>query len=249
MGRNTSASIHRGAVQRPLACLDQNAIEVKVSQGMIKKIFGCSAITASFITGCYAFASPWLALRDLTQAFENQDARKIEKLVDFPELREDIKATAKAAMMKSAAIELDGNPFAAMGIMMANAIVDPIIDQVISPAGLKLFFSAGELSMDKDVVSKNIDSIAKDFISSGDQGETSQEIDAAESIEVKTEYIGINEFKVQVSKADIINESVSFYMRREGLGGWKVNGIRVPDSLVERLMDNQCRAISDLTLN
>ena len=90
---------------------------------MIKKIFGCSAITASFITGCYAFASPWLALRDLTQAFENQDARKIEKLVDFPELREDIKATAKAAMMKSAAIELDGNPFAAMGIMMANAIV------------------------------------------------------------------------------------------------------------------------------
>ena len=31
MGSNTSASIHRGAVQRPLACLDQNAIEVKVS--------------------------------------------------------------------------------------------------------------------------------------------------------------------------------------------------------------------------
>ena len=92
--------------------------------------------------------------------------------------------------------------------------------------------------MDKDVVSKNIDSITKDFISSGDQGETSQEIDAAESIEVKTNYIGINEFKVQVSNADILNESVSFYMRREGLGGWKVNGIRVPDSLVERLMDN-----------
>ena len=92
--------------------------------------------------------------------------------------------------------------------------------------------------MDKDVVSKNIDSIAKDFIYFGDQGETSQKIDAAESIEVKTDYIGINEFKVQVSNADILNESVSFYMRREGLGGWKVNGIRVPDSLVERLMDN-----------
>ena len=67
-------------------------------------------------------------------------------LIDFPELREDIKVTAKAAIMKSAAIELDGNPFAAMGIMMANAIVDPIIDQVISPAGLQLFFSAGEMS-------------------------------------------------------------------------------------------------------
>ena len=99
-----------------------------MSLSMIKKIFGYSAITASVITGCYAFASPWIALRDLTQAFEDQDTRKIEKLIDFAELREDIKVTAKAAIMKSAAIELDGNPFAAMGIMMANSIVDPIID-------------------------------------------------------------------------------------------------------------------------
>ena len=56
---------------------------------MFKKIFGYSAIAASVVTGCYAFASPWLALRDLTHAFEDQDTRKIEKLVDFSELRED----------------------------------------------------------------------------------------------------------------------------------------------------------------
>ena len=81
---------------------------------MFKKISSYSAIAASVVTGCYAFASPWLALRDLTLAFEDKDTRKIEKLVDFSELREDIKVTAKAAMMKSAAIELEGNHFAAM---------------------------------------------------------------------------------------------------------------------------------------
>ena len=199
---------------------------------MFKKIFSYSAIAASVVTGCYAFASPWLALKDLTQAFEDQDTRKIEKLVDFPELREDIKVTARAAMMKSAAIELEGNPFAAMGIMMANAIVDPIIDQVISPAGLQLFFSAGEMSGGTDGLPENIDAIARDLIPSGDGGEASR------GIEVKTGYVGINEFEVQVRNADMFTESVSFYMWREGLGGWKVNGIRVPDSLVERLMDN-----------
>ena len=205
---------------------------------MFKKIFGYSAIAASVVTGCYAFASPWLALRDLTQAFEDQDTRKIEKLVDFPELREDIKVTAKAAMMKSAAIELEGNPFAAMGIMMANAIVDPIIDQVISPAGLQLFFSAGEMSGGTDGLPENIDAIARDLIPSGDGGEASSGVDAAQSIEVKTEYIGINEFEVQVSNEGTLNESVSLYMRREGLGGWKVDGISVPDSLVEKLMED-----------
>ena len=205
---------------------------------MFKKIFGYSAIAASVVTGCYAFASPWLALKDLSQAFEDQDIRKIEKLVDFPELREDIKVTARAAMMKSAAIELEGNPFAAMGIMMANAIVDPIIDQVISPAGLQLFFSAREMSGDTDGLPENIDAIARDLIPSGDGGEASSGVDAAQSIEVKTEYVGINEFEVQVRNADMFNESVSFFMRREGLGGWKVNGIRVPDSIVEELMED-----------
>ena len=137
---------------------------------MVKKIFGYSAITASVITGCYAFASPWIALRDLTQAFEDQDTRKIEKLIDFPELREDIKVTAKAAIMKSAAIELDGNPFAAMGIMMANAIVDPIIDQVISPAGLQLLFSAGGMSGGTEGFPENIDALARNLVSSGRRG-------------------------------------------------------------------------------
>jgi len=205
---------------------------------MFKKIFGYSAIAASVVTGCYAFASPWLALKDLTQAFEDQDTRKIEKLVDFPELREDIKVTARAAMMKSAAIELEGNPFAAMGIMMANAIVDPIIDQLISPAGLQLFFSAGEMSGGTDGLPENIDAIARDLIPSGDGGEASSGVVAAQNIDVKTEYLGINEFEVQVRNIDMFNESVSFYMRREGLGGWKVDGIRVPDSLVEKLMED-----------
>ena len=211
---------------------------------MFKKIFSYSAIAASVVTGCYAFASPWLALRDLTQAFEDQDTRKIEKLINFPELREDIKDTAKAAMMKSAAIELEGNPFAAMGIMMANAIIDPIIDQVVSPAGLHLLFSAGEMSGGTDGLPENIDAIARDLIASGHGGEKSRGVDAAQSIEVKTEYLGINEFEVQVRNMDMFNESVSFHMRREGLGGWKVDGISVPDSLVEKLMEDQMLVVN-----
>ena len=204
---------------------------------MLKNFLGSSVIAASVIAGSYAFVSPWLALKDFAQAFENQDTRKIEKLINFPELREDIKITAKAAMMKSAAVELEGDPFAAMGIMMANAIVDPIIDQVISPAGLQLFFSAGEMSGGTDGLPENIDAIARDLIPSGDGGEASSGVDAAQNIDVKTEYVGINEFEVQISHEDILNESFSLYMRREGIGGWKVSGLKVPDSLIEKLME------------
>ena len=213
------------------------SLQVKMSFAMLKKFLGSSVITASVIAGSYAFVSPWLALKDFAQAFENQDTRKIEKLINFPELREDIKVTAKAAMMKSAAVELEGDPFAAMGIMMANAIVDPIIDQIVSPAGLQLLFSAREMSGGTDGLPENINIIAKELISFSDRDESNQETDAAKGIEIKTDYIGINEFEVQVTNSEILDESVSIYMRREGLGDWKVNGIRVPDSLVERLIN------------
>ena len=204
---------------------------------MLKKFIGSSVIAASAITGIYAFASPWLALKDFAQAFENQDTRTIEKLIDFPELREDIKVTAKAAMMKSAAVELEGDPFATMGIIMANAIVDPIIDQIVSPAGLQLLFSAREISGGTDELPENINTIVKELTSFSDRDQSNQETDAAQGIEIKTDYIGINEFEVRATNSEILDESVSVYMRREGLGDWKVNGIRVPDSLVERLMD------------
>ena len=214
------------------------SLQVKMSFTMLKKFFGSSVVTASVIAGSYAFVSPWLALKDFAQAFENKDTRTIEKLIDFPELREDIKVTAKAAMMKSAAVELEGDPFAAMGIMMANAIVDPIIDQIVSPAGLQLLFSAREISGGTERLPENINIIAKELTSFGDRDENNQETDAAKGIEIKTNYIGINEFEVQLTNSEILDESVSIYMRREGLGDWKVNGIRVPDSLVERLMDS-----------
>ena len=208
-----------------------------MSFSMLKKFLGSSVIAASVIAGSYAFISPWLALRDFAQAFETQDTRKIEKLIDFPELREDIKVTAKAAMMKSAAVELEGDPFAAMGIMMANAIVDPIIDQIVSPAGLQLLFSAREMSGSTDGLPENINAIAQELTSFSDWDESNQGTDLAQGIEIKTDYIGINEFEVQVTNSEILDESVSFYMRREGLGGWKISGLKVPGSLIEQLME------------
>jgi hypothetical protein len=39
-------------------------------------------------------------LRDLTQSFENQDAKKIEKLVDFPESTEGLRQNPKKTWME-----------------------------------------------------------------------------------------------------------------------------------------------------
>ena len=98
--------------------------------------------------------------------------------------------------------------------MMANAIIIPIIDQIVSPAGLQLLFSAREMSGGTNGLPENINIIAKELNSFSDQDESNQATDTAQGIEIKTGYIGINEFEVQVTNSEIIDESVSVYMRR-----------------------------------
>ena len=204
---------------------------------MFKKACGYLAITAGVITVCYAFASPWLVLKNLTQAFEDKDTNKIEKLINFSELRDDIKATSKAVIMKSAVIEMENNLFSALGMIMANAIVDPIIDQMISPAGLQLLFSTGEMSIGSDDIIKNIDDEAKNLMPPMHERTAYKGILAKSNIKVHANYVGINDFEVIFSNTDLFNDQITFIMKREGIGNWRVNGIEIPISIVERLIE------------
>ena len=67
-----------------------------------KQLLGLAAAGTGVLLGAYYAASPWLTVNKLKQAFEKKDTRQIEKIVDFPELREDFKEVAKATIMKNA---------------------------------------------------------------------------------------------------------------------------------------------------
>ena len=176
------------------------------------------------LLGAYYAASPWLTVNKLKQAFEKKDTRQIEKIVDFPELREDFKEVAKATVMKNAAKELEGNPFAALGMMMANALIDPLIDSVISPAGLQALLSTGEMSVQpSDVLNENNSWSSKES--------TTEEFNPSPDLSVKMNYTDLNEFKIELSNKKVIAEPISLFMEREGFADWKVTGIDIPQSI------------------
>ena len=189
-----------------------------------KQLLGLAAAGTGVLVGAYYAASPWLTVNKLKQAFEKKDTRQIEKLVDFPELREDLKKLAKAAIMKKAATELEGNPFAALGIMMANALIDPLIDQIISPAGLQVLLSTGEISVQpSDALNENNSWSSKES--------TTEEFQPSKDLSVKMNYTDLNEFKIELSNKSIIAEPISLFMEREGFADWKVTGIEIPQSV------------------
>ena len=189
-----------------------------------KQLLGLVAAGTGVVVGAYYAASPWLTLNKLKQAFEKKDTRQIEKIVDFPQLREDFKEFAKAAIMKKAATEFEGAPLAALGIMMANAFIDPLIDQVISPAGLQALLSTGDMSVQpSDILNEKNSWSTKES--------TTDQFQPSPDLSVKMNYMDLNEFKIELSNKSVIAEPISLFMEREGFADWKVTGIEIPQSV------------------
>ena len=164
---------------------------------MKKYIIGVIAILALAFGGWY-FASPSLALKGLRDAAIAGDADALEERVDFPQLRESLKLEFKAKMVEELAKEKD-NPFAGLGLALADQMVDSMLDGLLTPRGIAKLI--------KDQNSKN---------------EASGEQEADQPMpDYEIERIGLSKFKV--SKPNDPNSAVLIF-KRDGIG-WKLSEI------------------------
>ena len=105
-----------------------------------------SLLVVLLVAGATWFwASPGLAMKGLRDAAMNGDREALKDRVDFPAVRESMKSQVKAKVLAQVAINKDKNPFAALGGMFAMAIVDPVIDGMVSPDGIKAMVEYGKV--------------------------------------------------------------------------------------------------------
>jgi hypothetical protein len=90
------------------------------------------------------FASPLLALHGLRDAMKKGDPDRLEQLVDFPRVREGLKADMTAMMIAQMQSdpEMRDNPFAAIGLAIAPGLVNNMVDAVVTPATFSRLASA-----------------------------------------------------------------------------------------------------------
>ncbi|RDI96654.1 DUF2939 domain-containing protein [Meiothermus sp. QL-1] len=82
----------------------------------------------------YFWFSPLLALGGLQRAIERKDTRAIERYVDFPAVKEDLKGKLMARMAQEA--QKDTSGFGALGLLFAGALIDPLVEALVTPEGL-----------------------------------------------------------------------------------------------------------------
>lgn len=166
------------------------------------------SIAALFAVFCvWFFFTPYLAVNSMKSAAETRDVAKLASHVDFPALKESMKATFNAKLVAEAAKGKQGNAIPALGAAMAAAFINPMIDALVTPESLAMMMKGEKPQSGKD-------------------GVPSRESDPG--TDTSMAYESFNRFVVAVRKKGEAGEPVAFVLNRDGLFSWKLSAIRLP---------------------
>jgi Protein of unknown function (DUF2939) len=85
--------------------------------------------------GTWYFASPGWTLHQMKAAADANDPNALDAYIDYPALREDLKAEIKGQMMAEARKDKSG--LGALGLAVGTAMIGPMIDRLVSPHAVR----------------------------------------------------------------------------------------------------------------
>jgi hypothetical protein len=171
------------------------------------------AFLALLFAGVWLYFTPWLAMRKIQAAAERGDAETLNEMVDFPAFRESVKQGVRTAVSREITQSDDtSNPFAAIGGMIAGALVGPMVDGLVTPEGIAALTNGIRPDSDGH--------------RGGNGGERERTIDP--DVEIKRGYEGVDRFVIHFVDEKSGEEKLALVMRRQGLADWKLSGVRLP---------------------
>jgi hypothetical protein len=98
-----------------------------------------AAVAAALIviasSALWYFESPAWTLKGMKDAAQSHDADALNAYIDYPALRESLKAELMVRMAAKARKDKSG--FGALGMTIGSAMMGPMIDGLVSPAGMR----------------------------------------------------------------------------------------------------------------
>lgn len=164
--------------------------------------------------GFYA-ASPYVALHQIQNAAKEQDIQTLSGYVDFPKVQDSIKTQLKAELDNELSQTAEQNEFAMLGVVLATAVVDGLVEKIVTPQGLENLMSGQDVLQQLQM--KKIQEPTEQSASDTD----------TQNWQFDTDYQSLNALNVNVKKSDG-TEAVTVQLERDGLLGWKIIGIELP---------------------
>ena len=90
----------------------------------------------------WLFVAPIFTAQELQRALRDNDAAAIQNVVNFPALRQNLRGTLGANLAgQGGAAKLE--PGSVFGAALAGLMMGPIVDALVTPAGLSALFKGG----------------------------------------------------------------------------------------------------------
>lgn len=178
-------------------------------------LIAAGGVVAMLLIAFY-FASPVLAVHSLVDAAKAGDRVALERKVDFPAVRESLKAQLKTAMTRKFEEdpELRDNPFAAFGHLLMASVVDKAVDSFATPEAIANMVATNE---------------PPKTVSTAPGGPVLEPAKPKAKSETKVgyHYEGLDHFCV--SYADVRDgERLDLVLKRHGIFGWRLVRIELP---------------------
>jgi hypothetical protein len=84
----------------------------------------------------YTVSGPYRTIRAIRVAVQAEDAAALSREVDFPALRASLKAQLSDRLVRRAGPGMQSSVFAAFGLRVANGLIEPAVDAMVTPMGL-----------------------------------------------------------------------------------------------------------------
>jgi len=101
----------------------------------MKKLIWIVVALAVLLAG-YVAAGPYLALRGLSQAIEHRDTATLDRYVDFPMLRANLRAQLDDYVVRRAGPDVQSNLVGALLLTAGQRLSGTAVDAMVTPVGI-----------------------------------------------------------------------------------------------------------------
>lgn len=159
----------------------------------------------------YMAAGPYLTVNAIRVAVKTEDSRALAKQVDFPPLRDSLKAQLGDRLVRDAGPAIQSSAFGSLGLRILGGVIGGAVDAMVTPAGL------GALMEGRKVWNRG------SGIPPPSRSDTSAQSEPLR--DARFRYQSPTRFTATVIDED--GRPVVFVLTRKGLR-WKLSDIRLP---------------------
>ena len=111
----------------------------------MKKLWWIAPLLVVLALAAYVVAGPYLAIRGISQAIEQRDTAALERHVDFPRLRANLKAQLDDYVVRRVGVDTQSSLLGGLALQIAGGLTGAGVDTLVTPLGIGALLQGQQL--------------------------------------------------------------------------------------------------------